>query len=493
MSRALKEQLKHLRQATINPREEWVVSTRVTLLAQIKNTVVPQKPSVFATISSFLSFFFAPQALLRPVAAFLVIAITISSWVATSKASQGSLPGDTLYPLKIAREKTQLAWISMVNDKTKAVQLHVELAGRRTDEVKKIIASPAKKIRAVEAVNSVKQELVAANLKLEDIKQQSNPILSPEVVTSIKQQTDDIKKSLQEVKINLQTSTTTEDKMLSEQVADAKNTAKDTDVATVQVAIADHLKTNSAISKDYVSALIDTTLTHAVEEAGENKSNSKELTTIVDGVVQGLISSPSSSVTTSLKATPSSTVSTSSAEKIMTATVVLPLVSSTEHITSVAASLKGDTAQAALKTELANEELAQKVNEVKQLVSDGNFSQAADKIQEVSEASKEVEKITDATIAKVQNATALIPMVIVVTSTASSSVGISSSSAISSSSVFSHIGGENGSSSSLPTVLFYLEPSTSTAVSTSLRMLSTSIASSSVSNSTEIGSTTKKQ
>jgi hypothetical protein len=421
----------------------------------------------------------------------LVVAVTISSWVATSKASQVALPGDTLYPLKIAREKTQLAWISMVNDKTKAVQLHVELAGRRTDEVKKIIASPTKKIRAVEAVNNVKQELVAANLKLEDIKQQSNPVLSPEVVTSIKQQTDDIKKSLQEVKINLQTSTTTEDKILSEQVTDAKNTAKDTDVATVQVAIADHLKTNPAISKDYVSALIDTTLTHAVEEAGENKTNSKELTTIVDGVVQGLITSPSSSITTSLKTPSSSNLSTSSVEKITTTTLVLPIVSSTEHITTVAASLKGDTVEAALKTELANEELAQKVNEVKKLVSNGNFSQAADKIQEVSEASKEVEKITDATIAKVQSATALIPMVLVVASTTSSSTIISSTSVISSSSVFSHVGGENGSSSSLPTTLFYLEPPTNTAISTSLRVSGTSTGSS-VSTSTLIASTTKK-
>lgn len=418
MSRAVKAQLISLRNASINPRETWVKANRATLLAQIKNTVVPERPSFWQSFPRMVTTLISPQALFRPIASLLVVALTVSGWVATSKASRGALPGDALYSVKIASEKTQVAWVSMLNDKTKSAQLHVELAGRRADEVKQIVTgTPDKKSRVSETVNNVKQELVAANQKLEDIKLQTSPTLSQDVVTAIKQQTDDIKKSLQEVKVSLQTSTTSADKLLSEQVADVKNTAKDTDITTVQVAVADHFKANSALSKDYVNALIDTTLTHVVTEAGETKGNVAEVKTLVTEAVHGFSTSSSPFIPTSSLTLPSSTIELPSSTVNTSTTVAAN--SSTENIKQKISIVAGETAQAALKTQAAADQLSQKVDEVKQLLSTGDLSSAATKIQEVSDASKEVEKIADASILKVQ--TNLPNLTVEATTTASSS------------------------------------------------------------------------
>lgn len=403
MSRALKAQLKSLRHAAINPRPEWIASTRATILAQITNTVVPERSSFWRTFPRTVASLFSPQAFFRPIAAVLTIALSVSGWVATSKASKGALPGDTLYAVKIATEKTQVAWVSMMNDKTKSAQLHIELAGRRADEAKKIVVgTPDKKTRVSETVNNVRQELAAATEKLEDIKHESAPTLSQDVVSAIKQQTDDIKKSLQEVKVNLQTSTTTADKLLSEEVADAKNAAKDADITTVQVAVADHLKANSALSKDYVNALIDTTLTHAVTEAGETKGSLTELKTLVTEAAHDLSATSSlfefAASSTGAVEPSSTSVSSSASSSTSTTATSTPAQTIKQSFTVVA----GETVQAALKTEAVTDQLSQKVNEIKQLVSAGNLSLAASRIQEVSDAAKEVEKISDASISKVQ-------------------------------------------------------------------------------------------
>jgi uncharacterized coiled-coil DUF342 family protein len=340
---------------------------------------------------------------------------SVSSWVATSKASRESLPGDTLYSVKIASERTQLAWVSMLNDKAKSAQFHVELANRRAEEVKKIVASaPEKKQRVSEIVHTVKQELVAASQKLDDIKNEVAPTLSQAVVTAIKQQTDDVKKTLQETKVTLQTSTTSADKILSEEVADAKNSAKDIDVSTVQAAVADHFKANSAISKDYVNALIDTTLSKTVTETGETKSNVSEVKTLVIEVAQVITSSTVSS--TVLAGSLTSTTVGVSTGTLVAGTSTPNTTSTVETLKHIITSVAGEAAQAAVKTDVAADQLAQKVSEVKQLLSNGDLSSAASKIQEVADASKEVEKIADATLVKVQTT---IPEVVVAAPTSS--------------------------------------------------------------------------
>lgn len=403
MSRDLKRQLKSLRHAPVNPRSEWVLKTRALLVSQVRNTLPLEQPGVFLRMKNITEQIFSPQLFFRPVAVVLAFVMMISGWVATSKASFESLPGDTLYAVKIAGEKTQLAWVAVLNNQAQSAQFHLELANRRADEVKKIFATPGKRSRAPEVVDGVKQELTVVNQKLADISAGSSAQLSPAVVDDLRKQTNDLRISLQEVKVNLQSATTTADKMLSEQVTEVRNLTKDAGVATAQVAVADHLKEHSAITKDYVNSLLDTTLNNVVVEAGETRGSVADVKTLVAEAAQGALESSKNVILpTSSLVRESSTTSVSTSTPASTTSVSVQTTSTVQQIKETLSNVASEATKGVIQTQVAADDLTKKANEAKVFLSTGDLAQAVSKIKEVSEASKEVEKITDATIGQVQ-------------------------------------------------------------------------------------------
>ena len=71
-----------------------------------------------------------------PALAFFLILFLIGSGAGITFASQDALPGDALYPAKLAVEKIMVAVAGNVEKKT---ELRLEYAGRRLDEVEKIV------------------------------------------------------------------------------------------------------------------------------------------------------------------------------------------------------------------------------------------------------------------------------------------------------------------------------------------------------------------
>jgi len=71
-----------------------------------------------------------------PALVLFLILFLISSGAGITFASQDALPGDALYPAKLAVEKIMVAAAGNVEKKT---ELRLEYAGRRLDEVEKII------------------------------------------------------------------------------------------------------------------------------------------------------------------------------------------------------------------------------------------------------------------------------------------------------------------------------------------------------------------
>lgn len=78
----------------------------------------------------------AAQLKSTPVPALLSVLFLIGSGAGISFASQSALPGDALYPTKLAIEKVRLAVTKNVEKKT---ELRLEFAARRLDEVEKIV------------------------------------------------------------------------------------------------------------------------------------------------------------------------------------------------------------------------------------------------------------------------------------------------------------------------------------------------------------------
>ena len=167
---SIKRQLRELKCGEINPREEWLRKNRAVLLSQIKNTISVQNKSrrSFASFASleklldgmavFLPRVFVFKVIRPAMVVLLIIVLGGGSWIATVAASQDSLPGELLYPAKIATEKTQAVVAAAVGAKETETKLHVDFAKRRAQETKKLIVSknPEKIKKVPETVNNLK-------------------------------------------------------------------------------------------------------------------------------------------------------------------------------------------------------------------------------------------------------------------------------------------------------------------------------------------------
>ncbi len=99
----------------IKPRQDWVISTRTRILGGVGHTEL--SPSFAWQIGQLILFFKKPA---FAVAAFIIL----FSGGMFVKLVQQSLPGDALYTLKIAVERTQFS--------------NIELAQKRLDDLKKV-------------------------------------------------------------------------------------------------------------------------------------------------------------------------------------------------------------------------------------------------------------------------------------------------------------------------------------------------------------------
>lgn len=109
------------------------------------------------------------RAALRPVTALGVLMSVALGGVGSVFASMNSVPGDTLYGLKIAAEKAQL---TLADSDEMRARLHVEFANRRADEVSQLLESkhPNHEERVKVAMGNLKEELQSVSNKLSDLK-----------------------------------------------------------------------------------------------------------------------------------------------------------------------------------------------------------------------------------------------------------------------------------------------------------------------------------
>lgn len=205
MSKKLRLQLKELHRLSdsINADELWVKENKTKLFAQIANTVrSEEKQSTFslANIEQLVSIFI-PKSLAvmaRPVlVVMLALGATIGGWVAGVSASQNSLPGDALYGVKLATEKTQVTVAVMTGDKGAETQLHLKFAGRRSQEVKKVMENdhPDAPQRAEEAIVQLKKSIESAK---QSVVEEKDVVQAVVLAKDVSKKTTEINKELTE-------------------------------------------------------------------------------------------------------------------------------------------------------------------------------------------------------------------------------------------------------------------------------------------------------
>jgi hypothetical protein len=141
-------------------------------------------------------------AVVRPAFIFVVcFSLGTAGWLTTVSASLESLPGDTLYPVKLATEHTQVAVVEAMKGSAASTELRLSFVTRRVDEVNKVVAAPAisaaaRQERVDIAVENLKTEVQTVSEKLSDVKL-NNPESVIHVAQVIERKVDAIQQSLE--------------------------------------------------------------------------------------------------------------------------------------------------------------------------------------------------------------------------------------------------------------------------------------------------------
>jgi len=190
----------------VAPDESWKQKNRELLYNQISSTINDNVLTAFTFGDFFRKNIFFQYILTIPqssLVAVFIFAFLASGSIFGLRASENSLPGDSLYIAKIVSEKTQQAFT--FDDKDKAI-LSLEFAGKRAKEIDQVLAgvdvSKKNSEQVEKLVSDFKKEIGQAKIRLEKIskakeqekiddQQNANTTKSAEVVATA--ETDDVK------------------------------------------------------------------------------------------------------------------------------------------------------------------------------------------------------------------------------------------------------------------------------------------------------------
>ncbi len=216
MKNAVTNKIRLLKHITPNPC--WLKSQRNVLLLKIESFESGKK-SRFSW--NGLPGFIFPKLSLKPVlVSLLVLYLIFGSGLSIIQAAKSSLPGDLLYPVKIAIENVK---IRIASQEVKS-QLQAELVGARTQELSRIIEKTENlienKVMVCEAVGRLQTQIINTKTQLNAMKE-GEPQKVAETAKAISEQTVQSEKILVEAKEKLTEEFTEEESQEVAKVIDA--------------------------------------------------------------------------------------------------------------------------------------------------------------------------------------------------------------------------------------------------------------------------------
>lgn len=131
------------------------------------------------------------QIMTRPVTAgALIFILLFGGWMTTVQAASSSLPGDTLYGLKLVTERAQL----VISSAERRAVLHTEFAQRRLNEAT-VLQSRGSSELVPEAMEAFREQLHEAQEGLQQLKEEGNTETIA-IASAIDQKVDDLNDSL---------------------------------------------------------------------------------------------------------------------------------------------------------------------------------------------------------------------------------------------------------------------------------------------------------
>jgi len=222
------------------PSQEFLAKNREILLMQIKNNSAPAEKPFSAVYFLRMMENVMPENMFRfvikPVAlCVLIFGAAFGSWA----ASYDSLPGDTLYGLKMAAEKAQLTLTPGDNK----VSLQAELASRRLDEIAKIAEQADvdnKDERTMQAVANFQEHVKAVKTTLENMDEGGKAV---EAAQMVDRKTTEFATALDKARENASEDVKTE-------VDKASNLVTDTGIKAIEVIVKQSEQSAVEINKD---------------------------------------------------------------------------------------------------------------------------------------------------------------------------------------------------------------------------------------------------
>ena len=248
MSKEFRSQLKALKtmEGHINPRKEWVLSTRASLLDTISKTQTATSHTSFARNTvTHVSAVFSRQLFSYMKPAFvsvLVFALATSGWIASASAFE-SLPGDKLWQVKLASEKTQIVLADISGNDQKNVELQLKFAVRRVEEIKTVSREekflPEEKVkRTTEGLKKLKANISSVDVVVQHAAKSSTVEEKKDVSEKAKDVSDattKISETLEEIVNTVEGESS--DTMLSKEVVAIKQAVDEVGIDVIKVAV----------------------------------------------------------------------------------------------------------------------------------------------------------------------------------------------------------------------------------------------------------------
>lgn len=183
MDKILVRQLKNLKK--IKPSASLLLRQRSFLLSEIGK--IEQKNKKHSLILPLFNFnilkIFKPA---FAVALAIIILFSSLGTIGAISLAQNSLPGDFLYPVKTAFEKTQMTFTA---SEEKKVKLSIKFANHRMDEFTQLANKPEEKEDTKKSIQDIQTHLVSIQDKINKLKE-TNAGKAAEVAKLVKAQVE---------------------------------------------------------------------------------------------------------------------------------------------------------------------------------------------------------------------------------------------------------------------------------------------------------------
>lgn len=219
----------------LRPNAEWALRNRETLMTRVRIDLRQSEPVHASWLRGLHQLYasFVPHQFIAnvrgPVTALLSgIAVILTGSIASVSAAERALPGDLLYPVKIAAEQTRLVFAANTSAK---IRLKTEFVVRRVEEIKQLNQTDlVKKPQLLkEATDSLKRDLDTVKKQLADTQSQG-PVDRTKSAKLVDDTGTHIAASLKEIRVSA--STTAEART---QIVEAESAAINTSMKAVQV------------------------------------------------------------------------------------------------------------------------------------------------------------------------------------------------------------------------------------------------------------------